>query len=188
MPRDRDANGGIASPIAGSSSRRRDAYDATRQPARSHNWGRRAYDAASPRTPAAAKRKGEHWPAGAPSAARTVPRCDSQTRAGGSAVVKRDLLVGYSIADGLEPSPPELRRCPFPCQQHLARTCRARHGTQRAPDLPRRRITPCGVRAGRRGVLAHRRPPGSLSRHLRVAAAAESDRRCSGPDRAPGRE
>ena len=50
-----------------------------------------------------------------------------------------------------------------------------------------RRITPCGVRAGRRRVLAHRRPPGSLFRHLRLAAAAESDRRCSGPDRAPGR-
>lgn len=46
-------------------------------------------------------------------------------------------------------------------------------------------ITPCGVRAGRRRVLAHRRPQESPSRHLRLAAAAESDRRCSGPDRVP---
>src|SRR5580704_1053568 len=86
-----------------------------------------------PRTPAAAKRKGEHWPSGAPSAARTVPRCDSQTRAGGSAVVKRDLLVGYSIADGLEPSPPELRRCPFPCQHVIGRRVDDENGTLKWP-------------------------------------------------------
>ena len=55
-----------------------------------------------------------------------------------------------------------------------------------ALDRPGRRITTCGVRAGRYRVLAHRRPPGSLSWHLRPGAAAEPDRRHSGPARAPG--
>ncbi|MGZ6366005.1 MAG: hypothetical protein ACXWPS_08550 [Ktedonobacteraceae bacterium] len=34
-------------------------------------------------------------------AARTAPRCDSRTRPGGSAVAKRDLLVGVRLLTGV---------------------------------------------------------------------------------------
>src|SRR5450432_1987636 len=36
-----------------------------------------------------------------PLAARTAPRCDSRTRPGGSAVAKRDLLVGVRLRTGV---------------------------------------------------------------------------------------
>jgi hypothetical protein len=50
--------------------------------------------------------------------------------------VKRDLLVGYSIADGLEPSPPELRRCPFLCQHVIGRRVDDENGNAEVAVAP----------------------------------------------------